>query len=71
MTFFIPESPRWYLANGHPQAAKDAINRIARFNRVSDPLNIVSFKKDEDQTEAVRAERENQDEIMIGRDKDK
>jgi hypothetical protein len=34
-------------------------------------LNIVSFKKDEDQTEVVRAERENQDEIIIGRDKDK
>jgi hypothetical protein len=48
MNFFIPESPRWYLANGRPQDAKDAINRIARFNRISDPLNIVSFKKDED-----------------------
>ena len=28
--FLIPESPRWYLRRGHPEAAVDTVNRIIR-----------------------------------------
>lgn len=31
---FVPESPRWYMANGRPDEAKDTLRTIARRNGI-------------------------------------
>jgi MFS family permease len=39
--FVIPESPRWHLQRGHPQAAVDIVNRIIQRGRDRVPLLTV------------------------------
>jgi MFS family permease len=42
--FGLPESPRWYLSRGEPQAAVDTVNRIiARSGGRVPPLTIAAF----------------------------
>jgi len=47
--FWIPESPAWLIGQGRIEEAKKAINRIAAFNGIKEPLEILSFKPDEDE----------------------
>jgi MFS family permease len=39
--FLIPESPRWHLRRGHPQAAADIVNRIIKRSGARVPLLTV------------------------------
>jgi len=50
--FVIPESPRWHLRRGHPQAAADIVNRIiARSGARVPPLTVEALG---DHAEAAR-----------------
>ena len=40
----IPESPRWYLRRGNPEAAVEAVNRIiSRCGRRIEPLTVAAL----------------------------
>ena len=50
--FVIPESPRWHLRRGHPQAAADIVNRIIR--RSGDRVPPLTVEALGDHSEAAR-----------------
>jgi MFS transporter, putative metabolite:H+ symporter len=48
----IPESPRWHLRRGHPQAAADIVNRI--ISRSGDRVPLLTVESLGDHVEAAR-----------------
>lgn len=43
---FLPESPRWLLANNKPNEAMTELNKVAEFNRKEMPAGDLEQKED-------------------------